>query len=88
MRQRTEYDAEYVTIGSMPGLIKDSFEHGDDDIVRKLLCDSLVLSRRGRETKEVDEYSRFVSALFLEISPTRPDAVAYVGDRTGSNRRF
>ena len=65
MRQRTGYEAEYVTIGSMPGLIKDSFEH--DDTVRKLLCDSLVLSRRGRETKEVDEYSRFVSALYLKL---------------------
>ena len=64
-RRRTEYEAEYVTIGSMPGLIKDSFEH--DDTVRKLLCDSLVLSRRGRETKEVDEYSRFVSALSLKL---------------------
>ena len=65
MRRRTEYEAEYVTIGSMPGLIKDSFEH--DDTVRKLLCDSLVLSRRGRDTKEVDEYSRFVSALSLKL---------------------
>ena len=65
MRQRTEYEAEYVTIGSMPGLIKDSFEH--DDTVRKLLCDSLVLSRRGTDTKEVDEYSRFVSALSLKL---------------------
>ena len=64
-RQRFGYDAEYVSIGSMPGLIKDSFEY--DDIVRKLLCDSLVLSRRGRETKEVDEYSGLVSALFLKL---------------------
>ncbi len=66
-RRRTEYDAEYVTIGSMPGLIKDSLEVEGDDTVRKLLCDSLVLSRRSREMKEVDEYSRFVSALFLKL---------------------
>ncbi len=66
-RRRSEYEAEYVTIGSMPGLIKDSFEH--DDTVRKLLCDSLILRRRNREVTEVDGHgrSRFVSALVLKL---------------------
>ena len=64
-RQRLDYDAEYVTIGSIPGLIRETFE--DDEVVRKLLCDSLVLSRRGRETAEVDDHSRIVSALSLKL---------------------
>ncbi len=64
-RQRFDYDAEYVTIGSISGLIKDSFQH--DETVRKLLCDSLVLSRRNKETTDADEYSRFVSALSLKL---------------------
>ena len=64
-RQRVDYDAEYVSIGSMPGLIRDSFK--DDETIRKLLCDSVVLSRRSRETEEVDERVRLVSALFMKL---------------------
>ena len=64
-RQRVDYDAEYVSIGSMPGLLKESFEN--DETVRKLLCDSVVLSRRGRATEEVDQHSRLMSALFLKL---------------------
>ena len=64
-RQRLEYDAEYVTIGSIPGLVKDSFEN--DEAVLKLLCDSLVLSRRGREKTKVDDHSRMMSALVLKL---------------------
>ena len=64
-RQRTDYDAEYVSIGSMPGLIRDSFK--DDETVRKLLCDSLILSRRRREVADVDELARLKSALCLKL---------------------
>ena len=64
-RQRVDYDAEYVSIGSMPGLLKESFE--DDETVRKLLCDSVVLSRRARATEEVDEHSRLMSALLMKL---------------------
>lgn len=65
IRQRVDYDAEYVSIGSVPGLLKESFE--DDETVRKLLCDSVVLSRSGRATEEVDDHSRLMSALFLKL---------------------
>ena len=64
-RQRAGYDAEYVTIGSMPGLIRDSFK--DDATVQKLLCDSVVLSRRNRKPKKIDEHPRLVSALVLKL---------------------
>ena len=64
-RQRADYNAEYLSIGSMPGLIRDSFK--DDETVRKLLCDSVVLSRRSREIAEVDEHVRLVSALVLKL---------------------
>ena len=64
-RQRVDYDAEYVSIGSIPGLIRDTFK--DDETVQTLLCDSVVLSRRSRETGEVGEHARFVSALLLKL---------------------
>ena len=64
-RTRDHYEVEYVTIGSIPGLIRQSFE--SNDTVRKLLSDSVILSRRSTDRVNPDEHARLVSALLAKL---------------------
>ncbi len=62
---RYDFDAEYVTVGSLPGLLKRSFEN--DDTIRKLLCDSVILSRQVKTSQPVSQHTRLVSAIILKL---------------------
>ena len=62
---RPDFDSEYVSVGSLAGLVRRNF--WNDETVRKLLCDSLILSRQDRADSAVDEHSSMVSAVVLKI---------------------
>lgn len=64
-RWRVDYDAEYVPIGSYPGLFDP--DRREDATIAKLLADTVILRSRSCRRVTVNETTQFIASLFVKL---------------------
>ena len=63
--QRTEFNCEYVSIGSVPGVIRNQV--GDNETLKRLFSHTLLLWTKDRERGGATEHARLTSALLAKL---------------------
>ena len=63
--RRLDFIPEYVSVGAVPGILKDQL--GQDARLARALSQCVVLSCRSRARGEVDEHARFAASLVLKL---------------------
>ena len=62
---RTKFNCEYLSIGSVPGVIREGV--GENQTLKRLLSHTLLLWSNDREVGEVTEHARLTSALLAKL---------------------
>lgn len=63
--QRSQFNYEYVSIGSIPGFLLDQIS--DDNTLKRLLSQTLLLSSKGRKQGSVTQHAQLTSTLIAKL---------------------